>query len=156
MSGAPTCQAPCPACAFLAGVLPVGDAATSMVWQTVQHNRSSDGVRCDGSGAYVPRHLVWNADTRRWLSTSDELAALKTDGRTIVDGVTLYVTGGQAGVLYTVKVKRAEQPDGWEYSVESRGGGCEVGRISTAADASTVAGILADVVRFALRTGRPT
>lgn len=141
---------------MLAPVAPVGDAATSMVWQCAPHDRVSDNTRCDGSGAYVPRHLVWDGTRRAWLSTSDELAALKADGRTIVDGVTLYVSAPGGAVLYKVVVAREADGLGWAYTVESPRGGAEVGRIPAAADASTVAGILADVVRFALRTGRPT
>lgn len=139
---------------MLAPVAPVGDAATSMVWQCAPHDRVSDNTRCDGSGAYVPRHLVWDGTRRAWLSTADELANMRADGRTIVDGVTLYVTARGGSVIYKVVVGRL--PDGWAYTVESPRGGAEVGRIPAAADASTIAGILADVVRFALRTGRPT
>lgn len=146
MTGGAIYQAPCPACSLLAVVAPVGDAATSVVWQVTRHERVSDGARCVGSGDYVPRHMVWDAGSRTWLASKPAGPAAPA-----IEGVTLYVTGGGA-VLYAVKVERAV--DGWLYTVESQAGGAEVGRIPASADASTMAGILADVVRFALRSRR--
>lgn len=138
-----TYRAPCPACGLLAAVAPVGDAATSCVWQVAHHNKVSDDSRCVGGGDYIPRHMVWDAGTRSWLASSSPAPAA------IVDGVTVYVTGS-GRILYHVKVSAA--PDGWHYFVGSEAGGVEGGRIPAAADASTMAGILADVIRFALRS----
>lgn len=153
-------QAPCDACALLAAALPVGDAATSCVFQLAAHDRASDGQPCDGGGRYVPRHLVWDAELRAWLASQHATSGV--DAGAVVNAVTVYVTGRPArcaaaapgtGILYTVTASRA--PDGWAYSVASAAGGAEVGRVPLSADASTIAGILADVVRFALRTRGP-
>lgn len=141
-------QAPCQACALLATARPVGDAATSCVFQLDAHDRASDGQPCDGGGAYVPRHMVWDAELRAWLASQHPAASTPS----VVNGVTIYVTGGGA-VLYSVTVERSG--DDWTYAVSSTSGGTEAGRIAATADPSTIAGILADVVRFALRTRGP-
>lgn len=144
-------QAPCQACALLAAATPVGDHATSCVFQLAAHDRASDGQPCAGGGAYVPRHMVWDAELRLWLASQHDAP----ERSAVVNAVTIYVTGrptpaAATGLLYTVTVSRV--PDGWAYSVASAAGGAEVGRVPLSADASTMAGILADVVRFALRS----
>lgn len=143
-------QAPCQACALLATARPVGDAAASCVFQLDAHDLASDGQPCAGGGSYVPRHMVWDAELRAWLASQHP--APTANREFVVGGVTIYVTGGGA-VLYSVTVERSG--DDWTYAVSSTSGGAEVGRIAATADPSTIAGILADVVRFALRTRGP-